>query len=58
VETFTPNNQILIFEEQLCMSNMAFLYLILTSPSEGGVMGKEYRKECQNLPEIINIKTK
>jgi hypothetical protein len=26
VETFTPYNQMLIFEEQLCMSNMDFIF--------------------------------
>jgi hypothetical protein len=32
VEISTPYNQILIFKELLCMSNMAFLYLKLARP--------------------------
>jgi hypothetical protein len=31
LETLTPYNQILIFEEQLCKLSNGFLYLILTS---------------------------
>ncbi len=30
VETFAPYNQILIFQEKLCMSNIFFIFLILT----------------------------